>query len=159
MLLVRSRRDFAALMPGGLAFGIAFAIFPIWQAVTNLRYLGSLTGSGYVFWVPEVYGTFSKTFSPRFLFGATMPGDPYGNALSYVLTLSGLDGMLGDPGDPRYLMYPFAAAVFGVIGIVAGRRSSERSLLRVMWFGLVFLAALLGLYLFYFFTEIAFILP
>ena len=100
------------LLPVAIAFGVAFAIFPIWQAWTNYRYLGGLTNSGYVFWVPEVYGSFAKTFNPRFLFGATMPGNPYGNVLSYVLTLTGLDGMLGDPGDPRYLMYPFAAAVF-----------------------------------------------
>ena len=77
------------------------------------------SNSGYVFWVPEVYGSFGKTFNPRFLFGATMPGNPYGNVLSYVLTLTGLDGMLGDPGDPRYLMYPFAAAVFAIVGIVS----------------------------------------
>ena len=114
MVIVRSRRRIAEMVPVALAFGIAFAIFPIWQAWTNYRYFGGLGNSGYVFWVPEVYGSFSKTFNPRFLFGATMPGNPYGNVLSYVLTLTGLDGMLGDPGDPRYLMYPFAAAVFAV---------------------------------------------
>ena len=62
--------------------------------------------SGYVFWVPEVYGSFGKTFGARFLFGATMPGNPHGNVISYLFILAGLDGMLGDPGDPRYLMYP-----------------------------------------------------
>ena len=67
--------------------------------------------------------------------------------------------MLGDPGDPRYLMYPFAAAVFAIIGIVVALKSQARTVLRVMWFGLAFLAALVALYLFYFFTEIAFILP
>ena len=142
-----------------IVFGIAFAIFPIWQAWTNYRYLGGPMRSGYVFWVPEVYGSMGKTFSARFLFGATMPGNPYGNVLSYLLTLSGLDGMLGDPGDPRYLMYPFAAAIFVAIGIVFALKSQVRAVRRVMWFGLAFLAALLALYLFYFFTEIAFILP
>jgi 4-amino-4-deoxy-L-arabinose transferase-like glycosyltransferase len=159
MFIVRSRRRLGELLPVAIAFGLAFAIFPIWQAWTNYRYLGGLTDSGYVFWVPEVYGSFAKTFNPRFLFGATMPGNPYGNLLSYVLTLTGLDGMLGDPGDPRYLMYPFAAAVFAVIGIFIARRSSSRSVLRVMWFGIAFLVVLVVLYLFYFFTEIAFILP
>ena len=68
-------------------------------------------------------------------------------------------GKQRDPGDPRYLMYPFAAAVFAIIGTVIALKSGARSVLRVMWFGLVFLAALVALYLFYFFTEIAFILP
>lgn len=163
MLIVRPRRRLLDLLPVAIAFGAAFAIFPLWQAWTNYRYLGGPMRSGYVFWVPEVYGSIGKTFSARFLFGATMPGNPYGNVLSYVLTLSGLDGMLGDPGDPRYLMYPFAAAVFAIIGIIAGLKSQStaalRASLRAMWFGLAFLAAMLALYLFYFFTEIAFILP
>ena len=158
IFVIRSRRRLVELIPIATVFGIAFAIFPLWQARTNYRYLGGLTNSGYVFWVPEVYGSFAKTFNPRFLFGATMPGNPYGNVLSYVLTLGGLDGMLGDPGDPRYLLYPFAAAVFAIIGIVVALKSSA-TVLRVMWFGLAFLAALVVLYLFYFFTEIAFILP
>ena len=147
------------LLPVAIAFGVAFAIFPLRQAWTNYRYLGGSTRSGYVFWVPEVYGSLGKTFSARFLFGATMPGNPYGNVLSYALTLSGLDGMLGDPGDPRYLMYPFAAAVFAIIGIVAGLKSRSAAPLHAMWFGLAFLAAMIALYLFYFFTEIAFVLP
>ena len=159
MFVVRSRRRPFELFPVAIAFGIAFAIFPIRQAWTNYRYLGGLANSGYVFWVPEVYGSFAKTFNPRFLFGATMPGNPYGNVLSYVLTLTGLDGMLGDPGDPRYLMYPFAAAVFAIIGMVIALKSLSQTVLRVMWFGLGFLAALVALYLFYFFTEIAFVLP
>ncbi len=159
MFIIRFRRRLVELLPVAIAFGVAFAIFPIWQGWTNYRYLGGLTSSGYVFWVPEVYGSLGKTFSPSFLFGPTMPGNPYGNVLSYALTLSGLDGMLGDPGDPRYLMYPFAAAVFAIIGIAIALKSPARTVLRVMWFGLAFLAALIALYLFYFFTEIAFILP
>jgi 4-amino-4-deoxy-L-arabinose transferase-like glycosyltransferase len=159
MFMIRSRREAAELQVGAIAFGIAFAIFPIWQAWTNSNHLGGASSSGYVFWVPEVYGSFAKTFNPRFLFGATMPGNPYGNVPSYVLTLIGLDGMLGDPGDPRYLMYPFAGAAFAVIGILAALKSQARPILRVMWFGLAFLASLVALYLFYFFTEVAFILP
>jgi 4-amino-4-deoxy-L-arabinose transferase-like glycosyltransferase len=159
MFVVRFRRRLVELLPVAIAFGFAFAICPIWQAWTNYRYLGGSSSSGYVFWVPEVYGSFAKTFGARFLFGPTMPGNPYGNVLSYVLTLSGLDGMLGDPGDPRYLMYPFAAAAFAVVGIAIALKSSARTVLRVMWFGLAFLAVLVALYLFYFFTEIAFILP
>jgi 4-amino-4-deoxy-L-arabinose transferase-like glycosyltransferase len=159
MFAVRSRRGRTDLLPGALAFGLAFAIFPSWQGWTNARLLGGPLGSGYAFWVPEVYGSFAKTFSPRFLFGATMPGNPNGNLPTYVLTLIGLDGMLGDPGDPRYLMYPSAAAVFAIVGVVTGLKAQARPALCVMWFGLGFLAVLFTLYLFYFFTEIAFILP
>jgi 4-amino-4-deoxy-L-arabinose transferase-like glycosyltransferase len=159
MFMIRSRREATDLQIGAVSFGIAFAIFPIWQAWTNSNHLGGASSSGYVFWVPEVYGSFAKTFNPRFLFGATMPGNPYGNGPSYVLTLLGLDGMLGDPGDPRYLMYPFAAAVFAIVGIVGALKSGARPVERVMWFGLAFLASLVALYLFYFFTEVAFILP
>ena len=159
MLIVRTDDRFADLLPRAIAFGLAFAIFPLWQAWTNYRYLGGPMRSGYVFWVPEVYGAAGKTFAARFLFGPTMPGNPWGNVISYVLTLTGLDGMLGDPGDPRYLMYPFAAAVFAIVGIVAAFKSRTESVVRMMWFGLAFLAALLAVYFFYFFTEIAFILP
>ncbi|HLX38220.1 MAG TPA: glycosyltransferase family 39 protein, partial [Candidatus Binataceae bacterium] len=155
MLIVGSRPSIKMT----IAFGLAFAIFPLWQAWTNTHMLGSPFASGYVFWVPEVYGAMGKTFSARFLFGPTMPGNPWGNVVSYVLMLSGLDGMLGDPGDPRYLMYPFASAAFAVIGILAARRTQSRSTLRTLWFGVAFLGALLAVYLFYFFTEIAFILP
>src|SRR6202011_4835879 len=132
MFVVRFRRRLVELIPAAIAFGIAFAIFPLWQAWTNYRYLKGLTNSGYVFWVPEVYGSFAKTFNPRFMFGATMPGNPYGNVLSYVLTLARLDGMLGDPGDPRYLLYPFAAAVFTAVGIVFALKSQARVTRRVM---------------------------
>jgi 4-amino-4-deoxy-L-arabinose transferase-like glycosyltransferase len=159
MVVARSRRGLAALIPPAIAFGVAFTIFPLWQGWTNYRLLGGIARSGYTFWVPEVYASFGKTFNLRFLFGATMPGNPYGNFLSYMLTLTGLDGMLGDPGDPRYLLYPFAGAVFAIIGSAAALKSKVLSTLRVMWFGLAFLAALVALYFFYFFTEIAFILP
>ena len=155
IIFLRPRRGFISWLPAA----VAFAIFPIWQAWTNHRYLGGLTNSGYAFWVPEVYGSFGATFSARFLFGPTMPGNPYGNVLSYALTLSGLDGMLGDPGDHRYLMYPFAAAAFAALGIGFALKSQALVIRRVMWFGLTFLAALFALYLCYFFTEIAFLLP
>ena len=159
MIVVRSRRRIAELFGPAIAFAIGFAIFPAWQGWTNYRYLGGATRSGYVFWVPEVYGSFGKTFGARFLFGPTMPGNPHGNVISYLFILAGLDGMLGDAGDPRYLLYPFAVAVFAIVGIAMAMKSASRAALRVMWFGLAFLGALLILYLFYFFSDIAFILP
>ena len=111
-------------------------------------------------WVPEVYGAGGKTFSAAYLFGPTMPRNPHGNVLVYVTTLLGLDGMLGDRGDARYFLYPFAAAVFAIVGFVAIFRAPERSAARrLMWFGLGYLAALTGLYCFYLFTDVAFILP
>jgi 4-amino-4-deoxy-L-arabinose transferase-like glycosyltransferase len=159
MLLVRSRRRLAEMVPGAISFAAGFAIFPIWQAVINNRYLGGPLRSGYEFWVPEVYGSFGKTFGARFLFGPTLPGNPHGNAIWYLLTLGGLDGLLGDPGDPRFVLYPFAAAIFAIIGVLAAIKIANRPALRVICFGLTFLATLLLLYLFYFFTDIAFLMP
>jgi hypothetical protein len=56
-------------------------------------------------------------------------------------------------------LYPFAVAIFAIIGIAMAIKSASRPALRVMWFGLAFLGALLLLYLLYFFSDIAFILP
>lgn len=158
----------AIVPPGGSlrrwrapAIGAAgLAIFPAWQALENVRYLGAVLRSGYVFWVPEVYGRLSRTFGLTFLLGPTMPRNPHGNLVSYSFALMGLDGMLGDPGVARYILYPFGAAVFAAIGIAAALRSSKsRATRRVVWFGLGFLASLVAVYMVYFFTEIAFILP
>src|SRR5260370_15206116 len=76
------------------------------------------------------------------------------------MTVGGLDGMLGDRGDARYFLYPFAAAAFALIGFVTILRSGERpAARRILWFGLGYLVAMTGLYCFYLFTDIAFILP
>lgn len=89
-----------------------------------------------------------------------MPRNPHGNVIVYLTTLLGLDGMLGDPGDSRYFLYPFAAAAFAIVGFIAIFRAPGRSTARrLMWFGLGYLAALTGLYCFYLFTDVAFILP
>ena len=95
-----------------------------------------------------------------YLFGPTMPRNPHGNVIVYLTTLLGLDGMLGDRGNPRYFLYPFAAAVFAIMGSSRSLRTPGRSVARrLMWFGLGYLAALTGLYSFYLFTDVAFILP
>ncbi len=143
------------------AFAASFMIFPLWQAWENIRDLGALFRSGYAFWVPGIYGSLAKTFGARFLFGPTMPRNPHGNVVFYGLALLGLDGMLGDRGDPYYFLYPFATAAFAVVGIAAALINSNISpaARRLVWFGLAFLAALLVVYLPYFFTDAAFILP
>jgi len=88
-----------------------------------------------------------KTFSAAYLFGPTMPRNPHGNVIVYVTTLLGIDGMLGDRGDARYFLYPFAAAVFGLSGFVAILRAPERTAARrLMWFGLDIWPALTLLY-------------
>lgn len=146
-------------LPALLAVAVGFAIFPALQAWENFRNLGGVFRNGYEFWVPEVYGSLGRTFSADFLFGPTMPRNPRGNAIPYLLALTGLDGLMGGPG-PRFTLYPFAAAAFAAIGIaVALRRGADRTTRRIIWFGLAFLCALLLVYLFYFFTEVAFILP
>jgi len=68
--------------------------------------------------------------------------------------------MLGARVGARYFLYPFAAAVFAVVGFLTILRTPERpAARRLMWFGLGYLAALTGLYCFYLFTDPVFILP
>ena len=154
------KRDLSSLLKAGIAIVVGFAIPVAWQLHQNEINLGSAFASGYSWWVPEVYGAGGKTFSIAYLFGPTMPRNPHGNVIVYVTTLLGLDGMLGDPGDARYFLYPFAAAVFAIVGFIAIFRAPGRSAAsRLMWFGLGYLAALTGLYCFYLFTDVAFILP
>ena len=154
------KRDLSSLLKAGIAIAIGFAIPVAWQLHQNAINLGSAFASGYSWWVPEVYAAGGKTFSIAYLFGPTMPRNPHGNAIVYVMTLLGLDGMLGDPGDARYFLYPFAAAAFAIVGLIAIFRAPGRSAVsRLMWFGLGYLAALTGLYCFYLFTDVAFILP
>jgi 4-amino-4-deoxy-L-arabinose transferase-like glycosyltransferase len=154
------RQNLASLLKAAIAVAIGFAIPVAWQLHQNEMNLGSAFASGYAWWVPEVYGAGGRTFSAAYLFGPTMPRNPHGNVIVYVTTLLGLDGMLGDPGDTRYFLYPFAAAMFAIVGFVAILRAPERTATRrLMWFGLGYLAALTGLYCFYLFTDVAFILP
>ena len=154
------RRDVASLVKAGALVAVGFAIPVAWQLHQNAINLGSPFASGYAWWVPEVYGAGGRTFSIAYLFGPTMPRNPHGNFIVYLTTLLGLDGMLGDRGDARYFLYPFAAAVFAIVGFIAILRSPERTTARrLMWFGLGYLAALTGLYCFYLFTDVAFILP
>ena len=153
-------RDLRACSGPGIAIALGFAIPVAWQLHQNSINLGSAFASGYTWWVPEVYGAGGKTFSLAYLFGPTMPRNPHGNVIVYATTLLGLDGMLGDPGDARYFLYPFAAAVFAIVGFIAILRAPDRTAARrLMWFGLGYLAALTGLYCFYVFTDVAFILP
>ncbi len=154
------RRDLRSLLAVATAIAIGFAIPVAWQLHQNTMNLGSTFASGYAWWVPEVYGAGGRTFSAAYLFGPTMPRNPHGNVLVYSMTMLGLDGMLGDRGNARYFLYPPAAAAFAIVGFIAILRTPERSnARRVMWFGLGYLVALTGLYCFYLFTDVAFILP
>jgi 4-amino-4-deoxy-L-arabinose transferase-like glycosyltransferase len=153
-------RDLSSLLKAALAIAIGFAIPVAWQLHQDSIHLGSAFASGYAWWVPEVYGAGGKTFSAAYLFGPTMPRNPHGNVPIYTLTLAGLDGMLGARVGARYFLYPFAAAVFAVVGFLTILRTPERpAARRLMWFGLGYLAALIGLYCFYLFTDPVFILP
>jgi len=153
-------RNLRSLLAAGFALAFGFAIPVAWQLHQNAIHLGSAFASGYAWWVPEVYGAMGRTFSAAFLFGPTMPRNPHGNVLVYGTTLLGLDGMLGDRGNPRYFLYPFAAAAFEIVGFIAIFRAPGASTARrLMWFGLGYLVALTWLYCFYLFTDVAFILP
>ncbi len=153
------KRELSSLIKAGMAVAIGFAIPVAWQLHQNAINLGSAFASGYAWWVPEVYGAGGRTFSVAYLFGPTLPRNPHGNVLVYAATLLGLDGMLGDRGDARYFLYPFAAAVFAIVGFIAIFRSGTSGARRLMWFGLGYLGALAALYCFYIFTDVAFILP
>ena len=145
LMVPLERRDLASLAKVALAVAIGFAIPVAWQLHQNSINLGSAFASGYSWWVPEVYGAGGRTFSAAYLFGPTMPRNPHGNVIVYLTTLLGLDGMLGDRGNPRYFLYPFAAAVFAIVGFIAIFRAPGRSnARRLMWFGLGYLAALTG---------------
>ena len=148
----------------GAACAIAFATAGIWQGLSNWRYLGTPLASGYVFWVPEVYGFLGRVFNARFLFGPTMPRNPIGNVPIYAPALIGLDGVvlkaMGDRHGPLYSLYPAAAAVFAAIGLVNAVRSNlNKAAKRVIWFGVLFLGLLFAIYLLYFFTDTVFLLP
>ncbi|MGB6554225.1 MAG: glycosyltransferase family 39 protein, partial [Candidatus Binataceae bacterium] len=160
-VIVRPPREkIAKLTKPIVAFAVAFAIPVIWLLRINAAYLGGALRSGYAWWVKEVYGAGGTGFSIAYLFGPTLPRNPHGNVLIYVSALLGVDGMLGDRGDARYFLYPFAAAVFAIIGIVAIVRSPAlRAARRVVWLGLGFLAALFAVYIFHVFTDVVFLLP
>ncbi len=154
------RRNVASLIKAAAAVAIGFAIPVAWQLHQNQINLGSAFASGYSWWVPEVYGAGGRTFSAAYLFGPTMPRNPHGNVIVYLTTLLGVDGMLGDRGNARYFLYPFAAAAFAVVGFIAILRTKEEpAARRLVWFGLGYLGALTALYCFYVFTNVAYILP
>lgn len=161
LVMVRPPRTrIAELTKPIVAFAVAFAIPVVWLLRINSVYLGGALRSGYAWWVKEVYGTGGAGFSIAYLFGPTLPRNPHGNVLIYLSALLGVDGMLGDRGDARYFLYPFAAALFAIIGIVAIVRSPAlRAARRVIWFGLGFLAALFAIYIFHVFTDVVFLLP
>ncbi|MDB5107872.1 MAG: hypothetical protein JWM69_813 [Candidatus Binatus sp.] len=148
------------LIAAGIAFLIGFAVPLIWQLRQNVINLGGAFASGYQWWVPEVYGKFGHSFSAKYLFGATLPRNPYGNLAIYLPTLFGLDGMMLGRGGSRFVLYPFAAAAFAAIGIVAAMRHPSRRIgRRITWFGVGFLSATFAIYSIYLFTDIAFLLP
>jgi 4-amino-4-deoxy-L-arabinose transferase-like glycosyltransferase len=163
LALVRPKFGLVDLTLGNIAAGIAgcailFATPVLWQMHENSVHLGSAWASGYAFWVPEVYGSFAKTFNARFLFGETLPRNPHGNLPVYFLALAGLDRLMSDAAAPPFYLYPFSAAVFAAVGLKRAVRLDEATQ-RVIYLGLGFLAALLSIYLFYHFTDIVFLLP
>ena len=142
------------------AFAAAFVLPVLWLMRVNSEYLGGAFRSGYAWWVKEVYGAGGIGFSPAYLFGATMPGNPHGNVPVYLTSLLGVDGILGNRGDARYFLYPFPAAIFAIIGLVAIIRTPGfRAARRVVWLGLGFLGALFTVYIFHVFTDVVFLLP
>jgi 4-amino-4-deoxy-L-arabinose transferase-like glycosyltransferase len=141
-------------------FFVALAVMPLLQLHANAIHFGGALSSGYGWWVPEVYSESGQQFNVAHLFGPTLPRNPHGNVPVYVTALLGLDGMLGDRGDPRYFLYPFPAAAFAVVGIFAALRDrDQRAMRRLVYFGLGLLGLLFAVYIFDLFTEPAYLLP
>ncbi len=152
--------SFRQMVAAAAAFAAAFVLMPLVQLHANWVHLGGPLRNGYGWWVPEIYSGAQLSFSFAHLFGPTMPRNPHGNVPIYAAALMGLDGLFGDPGDPRYFLYPFAAAVFAIVGIVATiRGGANRVARRIVWFGVVLLALLFAVYMFDLFTETAYLLP
>jgi 4-amino-4-deoxy-L-arabinose transferase-like glycosyltransferase len=165
-ILVRPRR---LQFPRVMAFAIAFLAFPGLQALANWHYLGSPLSSGYAFWLPDAFRSVSAPFELRAFFVPTDPANRHGNFVSYALALLGLDGLFGQLNlgtefgtldHARYALYPFPAAVFAGLGLflALGRRRIACRM-RAVYLGLGFLASILLIYLFYFWTDPRFILP
>jgi hypothetical protein len=144
--------------PIAIASAVSFAIVPLWQLHQNAIHLGGYFASGYAFWVPEIYGSFGNALNARFVFGPTLPRNPHGNLLVYLLALCGLDWIVGGPGSPYFYLYPFPAAAFAAIGI-SRIRSFEPNVRRIAWFGLMLLAGFFTIHLFHIFTDVVFLLP
>jgi 4-amino-4-deoxy-L-arabinose transferase-like glycosyltransferase len=141
-------------------FFVALTLMPLLQLHSNAINLGGALSSGYRWWVPEVYSQFARQFNVSHLFGPTLPRNPHGNVPVYVTALLGLDGMLGDQGDPRYFLYPFPAAAFALVGIFAVLHARDhRTARRLVYFGLALLGLLFAVYIFDLFTETAYLLP
>jgi 4-amino-4-deoxy-L-arabinose transferase-like glycosyltransferase len=184
VLLVRPRRlQFARVM----ALAVGLLAFPGLQAWLNLHYLGSILSNGYVFWQPQFYSSsVFKTFKLSYLVvpALTSHGNGnfvslavpaltnyrHGNLVSYAIAMLGLDGILGQLnlgtelgtlGHARYAFYPFPVAVFAGLGMFFAVRGRKRdaSTMRAMYLGLGFLASLLLIYLFYFWSDRRFIMP
>jgi 4-amino-4-deoxy-L-arabinose transferase-like glycosyltransferase len=148
------------MVTAAACFFLALAVLPLLQLHSNALHLGGALSSGYGWWVPEVYSRSGHPFSVSHFFGPTLPRNPHGNVPVYMTALLGLDGMLGDQGDPRYFLYPFPAAAFAVVGIIAALQDhNQRTTRRLVYFGLGLLGLLFAVYIFDLFTETAYLLP
>ena len=165
-LLVQPRRaQFARVT----AFAIGFVAFPGLQVGLNLHYLGSPLSNGYAFWQPDVYSSFFTAFDPRYLFVPWDPSHRHGNFVAYAIAMLGLDGIFGQLNlgaesrtlfRARYGFYPFPVVLFAGLGVfLAMRRKRDALTMRTVILGLSFLAALLLVYLPYFYVDPRFLLP
>ena len=179
VLLVRPRRLQLARV---MAFAVGCIAFPGLQAWENLHHLGSIFSNGYVFWLPDYYGSVFESFKLRYLVVPPDPAYQHGNLAAYAIAMLGLDGILGQLAvstelrtlhhwryvgtelrtlvHARYAFYPFPVAVFAALGVffAIGRKRNAR-MMRAVYLGLGFLASLLLIYLPYFSIDPRFIMP
>jgi len=166
VLLVEPRR----LRLGQLiAFAIGLTAFPGLQAWENFRFFGSPFSSGYAFWLPLDYKSFSRTFDPRLLFMPVDPAFRHGHLFYYGFALLGLDGLFGQIdlnaeagtlAHSHYAFYPFPVALFAVMGaFFVLRHTHNANARRAIFLSSGFLAASLIVYVLYFYTDPRFLIP
>ncbi|HLI81271.1 MAG TPA: glycosyltransferase family 39 protein [Candidatus Binataceae bacterium] len=172
IIFVGSRRlRFSRVM----AFALAFIPFPVLQALANLYSLGSPFANGYAFWRPDLHGWGGVAFAMRYpverAYTTAAHGNAisYGNLISYALALLGLDGLFGQLNlgfelrpllHAHYSLYPFPMAIFAGLGFYFALCEKRDAItLRAIYLGVTFLAALLLIYLFYFYLDPRFLLP
>lgn len=135
---------------GWVCFGIGPAVAAAALAAYSLRTFGTISGTGYRFWVPYWYSSLGKTFSLSYAFGAPgawdrPPGD-VPNAIFYSKEAS----------RQAFSVWSLLVALGGAI---LACRSVKTPVRAVCAFALLFSVLTLGLYSSYYYQSLRFMAP
>lgn len=135
---------------GWVCFGIGPAAAAVALAVYSLRTFGTISGTGYRFWVPYWYSSLDKTFSLSYAFDAPgawdrPPGD-VPNAIFY----------LKEASRQAFSVWSLLVALAGAVVACRSGRTPVRA---VCVFALLFSALTLGLYSGYYYQSLRFMAP